>query len=167
MWHHDVIQWHPDIMQWQHDVIWRHMTSWSYTIDQDLISVHSNQKILEMMFFDLVTLTFDLWPWPANPFVKWFSCERANRRTHTHTHTNGSVFITSTADAGGNNYEILCIFLRITSQNSLNLGHSKNVKRSTFGPFGTPRLWVRLATIVFGGPSINSVNFRVVVTDRN
>ncbi len=76
--------------------------------------------------FYWVTLTFDLWldHWTRSryyqgqplyqiswPYVKRFSSESANRQTHRHihTHTDGSVFITSTADAGGNEMGI-CIF---------------------------------------------------------
>ncbi len=104
-----------------HDVIpWRHVTSWHHTIGQDLIFVHSNQKILKMTFFWPCDL--DLWPMTltfelvreiikVNPCVKFCdhtpngSAVRAltDRHTDTHTHTDGSVFITSTADAGGNN----------------------------------------------------------------
>ena len=75
-----------------------------------------------------MTLTFDLWPWPfelvrdiikVNPCTKFHdhtsnrSAVRAltNRHTdtHTHTQTDDTVFITSTADAGGKKF-IQCIF---------------------------------------------------------
>ena len=112
-------------VMWRHVMQWRHMTSrhdqmtsWHHTIGQDLIFVHSHQKILKMAFLTS-------WPWPLTydldqqthsryyqcqplyqiswPCVKWFGCESANKQTHTHRHTNGSVSISSTADAGGNN----------------------------------------------------------------
>ena len=43
------------------------------------------------------------------PYVKRFSHERADRRTYTHTQTDGSDFIPSTADAGGNKAEFIKI----------------------------------------------------------
>ena len=50
-----------EIMPSHPDVTWRY----AVTIGQGLVFVPLNQKTLEM-FFDLVTLTFDLWPWPSN-----------------------------------------------------------------------------------------------------
>ncbi len=51
-------------------------------------------------------------PWPAGctkycDHTLWFSCDSANRQTDTHTdtHMDGTVSITSTADAGGSNPE--------------------------------------------------------------
>ncbi len=104
------------------DATWRHdvMTP-CCDVTPCLVSVRSNQKTVEITFFDLVTLTFDLWLSPLNlskiwaksipvinfvtmGWIEWFSCESANRQT------DGTVFITLTADAGGNhNYCTLCM----------------------------------------------------------
>ncbi len=88
------------------------MTKWICTGQQI-----KNSKIT---FFNMATLTYDLDlqsysrycqgqpPYQTmGPYVKRFSRERADRRTHRQT--DGTDFITSTADAGGNN---LCIVLR-------------------------------------------------------
>ncbi len=108
MWHYDV----TDVTSWRHIMSLYHTMAWVF------LSGRSNRKILEITFFDLVTLTFDLdhqthprfyqgqslyqilWP-----YVNQFSCESAHKLTDTHT--NGSVLITSTADAGGNNIQML------------------------------------------------------------
>ncbi len=80
-------------------------------------------KLPEITFFDLVTLTFDLWPWPSNsfeilskytavpnigsvgPMVQSWERRQTHTRTHTHTHrqTDETDSITSTAYAGGKN----------------------------------------------------------------
>ena len=112
---------------WRHDVFpWRHVMSWHHTIGQDLIFVHSNQKILKMMFFWHSDLSH--WPMTLTSKLVWDiinvnTCIKfrdhmsnglavrtpTNRHTHTLTntntlrHTNGSFSITSTTDAGGKN----------------------------------------------------------------
>ncbi len=67
------------LILWRHDVIyvssrrhWHHVTtshmSWRHTKTKDFLSDHSNKKTLQITFFHLVTLTFDLWPSPSNSF---------------------------------------------------------------------------------------------------
>ena len=66
------------------------------------------------IFLTLVTLTFDLWPWPSNLSKIWLSSMRApnfrsvgptvqpcRAQTDTHTHTDATENITSSANAGG------------------------------------------------------------------
>ena len=51
-----------DVVTSCHDVIWRHNVMQSV----QLVCVHWNQQTMEITFLTLVTLTFDLWPWPSN-----------------------------------------------------------------------------------------------------
>ncbi len=121
--------------KWCHGVTsWRHtMTSWRHTMTSHYIIMSQHRPAfcilalkpenLRHHVFDLVTLTFDLWPLPielVQDFIKVNPCAKfrdrtsirsvmrvfTNSHTHTHTHrqTDGSVFITSTADAGGKKY---------------------------------------------------------------
>ncbi len=102
-----------DIMRSHHNVTWHHMT-WQSESAQ--VNPSETPKIT---FFNLATLTFDLWPWPSNsseiylrsiPILNYRSVRETvrswerqltDRRTHTETH--GTDFIPSTADAGGKN----------------------------------------------------------------
>ncbi len=100
---------------WRHDVmLWCHMTSGVMT--NWLCVIHPSETS-EITFFNLATLTFDLWPWPSNsseilsrsmpppnfgsvcqtvqPLERWMTDRR------THGHTDGTDIIPSTADAGG------------------------------------------------------------------
>ena len=94
-------------------------------------SVQSTQatplKSLKTAFFNLATLTFNLWPWPSgsseilsrsiltpNFKVKFLSQSVwllesliTDTHTHTHTHTNGTNFIPSTTEAGGNDHGLM------------------------------------------------------------
>ena len=86
-----------DVMTSYCDVMWRHMTSGVMT--NCVIHPSETSKIT---FFNLATLTFDLWPWPLNlseiisrstPPPNFGSVcqmvqpwERSQTGTHTHTH---------------------------------------------------------------------------------
>ncbi len=108
------------------DVTWR--TSWRDVMWHDGMTsddVYSWQNVQrfnpsetsEITFFNLVTLTFDLWPWPSNSFeILWRSMPPPNfgslcqtfqlwerSQTGAHTHTDRTDSIPSTADAGGKN----------------------------------------------------------------
>ena len=119
-----------DVTTWSHDVMWRHDIT-PYMLRLDICSL--NQKILKMTCFWLCDL--DLWPITltfalvrdiikVNPCTKFRghtmngSAVRAltDRHTHRHTdtHTDGSVFITSAADAGGNEPILLRLLAQIT-----------------------------------------------------
>ena len=110
----DVMTSYHDVT-WRHDVMpWRHMTSGVMT--NWLCVIHPSETS-EITFFNLATLTFDLWPWPLNlaeiisrsfplpnlvtlgqtvqPWERWLT------DTQTHRQTDGTDFIPSTADAGG------------------------------------------------------------------
>ncbi len=59
-----------DVM-WRHDVVpWRHMTSWCDVTWCPFVMTECTNINLsetsEITFFNLATLTFDLWPWPLN-----------------------------------------------------------------------------------------------------
>ena len=103
---------------------WHHVTSWHHTIVYCFVSGHLNQKTIEITLFSEVTLNFDLWPWPSNSskilsrlislsnfmtigqtVQPW---ERSQTDTQTDRHTDEPVFITSTADAGGNKPIFIC-----------------------------------------------------------
>ena len=111
------------LTSWHHD---HHITSWCHTIGQGLVSVKSNQKPLEITFFDLVTVTFDLWPWLALwtcsryqgqslckiwwPCVKRFSRECANRHTdiQKQTETDNRVLCTITVRVDNQHAKLSC-----------------------------------------------------------
>ena len=115
---------------WQEKDRWHHaVASWRHTMTSHYIMSQYRPAFCILALkpenhrhhvFDLVTLTFALWPWPSNSSeissrlipvsnfvtlgqsVQSWECSQTD--THTHRQTDGSVFITSTADAGGNNY---------------------------------------------------------------
>ncbi len=116
------------LVQRCHDVTpWRHVTSWRHTVRSHDIIIMSWQsepaqinpsENPKITFFNLATLSFDLWPWPSNlseilsrstpPPNFWSVCQTVRLweswQTHTHayTQTDGTDFIPLTADAGGN-----------------------------------------------------------------
>ena len=82
----DVMVWHHNVMGWRHVTLWRdvvtsrdavtscqamtssgvtpcRMTSW-----QNIQKVNPSET-LEITFFNLVTLTFDLWPWNSSKIL--------------------------------------------------------------------------------------------------
>ena len=61
---------HSDVMPWRYVTLWSH-TVMSNTIHRDFVSGQPNQKTLEITFFGLVTLAFDLWPWLLNLADIW------------------------------------------------------------------------------------------------
>ena len=103
---------------------WCQVTSWHRNIGQGLVSVHSIRKpgnnVFELGDLDIWPLTLTIKVMQdiikVNPCTKFGdhtsngSAVRAltdrQTDTHTHSHTDGSVFITSTANAGGN--DTLC-----------------------------------------------------------
>ena len=118
-WCHDAMSWRHDVILWRHDVIpWCHITSQCHTMMQKLKTHH-------ITIFDLVTLTFDLWPWPSNlsgilsrsipvsnfvtvrQSVQPWECPETDRQTHTHRHTKRLRFYNLRprrfADAAGDN----------------------------------------------------------------
>ncbi len=105
-----------------HDVTWRHMTSWCHnwchTSSQNgsvqFIQV-TPSKSPKITFINMVTLTFDLWPWPSNSSEIWWSLLCVQnvssigrtvqpaelKQTQKHTQTDATENITSLAIAGG------------------------------------------------------------------
>ncbi len=99
----------------QCDVTWR----LSYDMTKvNFPQVNHASENPKFMFFNLATLTFDLWPWPSKSseilsrstlhqilglYVKRFSRKSAELQTDTHAHIDGTDFIPSTADVGGKN----------------------------------------------------------------
>ncbi len=63
--HGDVV-WRWDVMVTSHDVVtsWRDVR-WPVLSWQNVQRL-THQKLWKITFFNLVTLTFDLWPWPSN-----------------------------------------------------------------------------------------------------
>ncbi len=110
-----------DVMPPHHEcrdlILWCHVTAWCYTIGLSLVSIYSNQKTREKGFWpgDL-----DIWPITltseliqdipkANPCTRFHdhnsnsSVMRGLTDRHTATWTIGTIFVTSTTDAGGKN----------------------------------------------------------------
>ncbi len=85
------------------------------------VSLHrpSHQKPRKFTFFNMVTLIFDLWPWPSrvfeilsryNPPLNFRSIPQTVQpwgrwQTNTHTQTHGTDFIPLIADVAGKNVE--------------------------------------------------------------
>ena len=106
--HHDVT-WHHTMTS-RHDIRW-HLISWQRE------SAWANSENPKITFFNLVTLSFDLCPWPLNSFeILSMSNPTPNFRSvcqtvqpweswmtdrQTHGHTDGTDSIPSTAYAGG------------------------------------------------------------------
>ena len=86
-----------------------------FRVDHFLLSCCTASSLVSAdlkMLFDLVTLIFDLWPWPLN--LTWISfhltympkfrslCLSVHAGGNTHTHTHNVKTITPVADAGCN-----------------------------------------------------------------
>ncbi len=104
----DVMMLYHDVMTSYRDITWRRMMSGVMT--KLLCAIHPSETS-EIMFFNVTTLTFDLWPWPSKPSDILSRsmpppnlgsvCQRVHRQTDIHTDRTDS--IPSTADTGGKN----------------------------------------------------------------
>ena len=75
---HMTLSCHADVIEfWRHDIIlWWHVTSWRHMMWHDVVTSHvmshftvqylKHVNLSEESFFNVVTLPFDLWPWPFN-----------------------------------------------------------------------------------------------------
>ena len=119
-WHEKPERWRPSRMpsfsvflpkdvKWRH-TMWCYMTSVIWQDKSESPQVNHASENPKIMFFNLATLTFDLWPWPSKSseilsrstlhqilglYVKRFSRKSAELQTDTHAHTDGTDFIPS------------------------------------------------------------------------
>ena len=102
----DVVTSLHDITRRYDVTVWHQMTSYVMKVN---LHGPTNQEIWKIAFFNIATLTFDLWPWPSN------SSEMSSRYTSPlnfrsvcqmvqsgDRRTDRTDFIPSTAAAGGN-----------------------------------------------------------------
>ena len=127
--------------------LWKHPTSFLYSRILWFLSWHLhmiNEGINELHynFFDLMTLTFDLWPWPRYPST-WPPCRKSrlsvcpfarqsgNRHTHTQTDTQCQNYSTHhVRDVGCNKYSLLFRWWAVISRTLIGRWQSFNCRCS-------------------------------------